>query len=104
MNRLVDLVFVMDMVLQFFLMYPVKTALREVLEDRHHMIVRNYLRRWFWVDLFTVLPFDVLSLFLEADGVSRLKAVRVIRLLRLLKLVRVLKASRVFRRLEVCMS
>ncbi len=42
----------------------------------------------------SILPFDVLGIVFNSDGVSQMKAFRVVRLLRLLKLVRVFKASK----------
>ena len=58
----------------------------------------------FAIDLFSLLPFDVLSLALDSPKIQRLKVVRLVRLLRLLKLMRVLKASRMFTRYEAQMS
>lgn len=103
-NRAVDLIFMLDMVLQFFLMYPKKSASGQSLESSHRRIVIHYLKGWFLIDLLSILPFDIVSLVANLDALSKFKAVKVIRLLRLLKLMRVLKASRVFRRLEVNLS
>lgn len=103
-NCLVDLIFVIDMVLQFFLMYPVKTKHGMTLEYRHKRIVVHYLRGWFTVDILSILPFGHLGLILNSDALKGMKIVKVVRLLRLLKLMRILKASRVFRRIELNMS
>ena len=89
-NRGVDLVFVADMVVNFYLAYSDE---RGMLVQSVPLIARRYLRSWFAIDLFSILPFDVLALTLNSPKLQKLKAIRLIRLLRLLKLVRVLKAS-----------
>ena len=61
-------------------------------------VVVHYLKGWFFVDLLSILPFDIVSVALDGAMDPRLKATRTIRLLRLLKLARILKASRSFNR------
>merc|ERR1719163_1516462 len=64
-----------------------------------------YLRFWFWIDLVSILPFDMFSLLDPASPlVKSLKSVRIIRLLRLLKLVRIVKASRMMEQWQNHMS
>lgn len=103
-NCAVDLVFVFDMVLQFFLMYPKRTTYGYTLEHRQSMIVRHYLRSWFSIDLMSVMPFDWMGWLVRSRELQNLKIVKLTRLLRLLKLVRVVRASRILRRLESRMS
>jgi len=106
-NILVDMVFLIEMLLQFFLMYPMRTDCGHVLEHRHPHIVKRYVKTWFLVDLFSILPFDLVGLLMQQNEnpeFRQLKAVKVVRLMRILKLVRMVKASRVFRRIEVRMS
>ena len=55
-NRSVDTGFVIDMILQFFLTYPVKTALGPTHERRHLMNVVHYLRGCFAVDFMSISP------------------------------------------------
>lgn len=104
LNLVVDLFFFWDMVLQFFLMYHNKTNYGNVLEHRHHKIVSHYLRGWFFIDVVSILPFELVGLLARSEKVRQIKAVKTIRLLRLLKLARMMKASRLFRRLEMRMS
>ena len=54
----------------------------------------RFCRLWFWIDLISVLPFDILALFYTGEAIKQLKVVRIIRLLRLIKLIRVMRASR----------
>lgn len=58
---------------------------------------------WFPVDLVSVLPFDLMGIFLKSSVVSSLRLLRVVRLLRLTKLARIFRASRIFQRLEAAM-
>ncbi|CEM39207.1 unnamed protein product [Vitrella brassicaformis CCMP3155] len=105
-NRLIDLLFLVDMIFNmFFVMYlkqDSKTGARWVKDRR--MIMRHYLKGWFAIDLLSILPFDVLGLLYESKTIQRLKIVRALRLLRLLKLARVLSTSRVFKQMETSVS
>mmetsp|Transcript_38785 Transcript_38785/g.97481 ORF Transcript_38785/g.97481 Transcript_38785/m.97481 type:complete len:724 (-) Transcript_38785:32-2203(-) len=100
----VDAVFLIDLFLQFFIMYPRESDRGITHEHRHVEIVRHYLKTWFAVDLLSVIPFDLVSLLSDTETGATMKAVKIIRLLRLLKLARVLRASRVIRRVEVSSS
>jgi len=61
-------------------------------------------RTWFLIDLFSILPFDLVALLLQSGSVEKAKSLKFIRLLRLLKMTRMLKASRIYRRLEAHLS
>ena len=129
MNRVIDFVFIVDFVLQFFLMYPEESreGARWVFDP--YLIWRHYLTTWFLLDLISILvsAFDFIALFGEAgsssqatilseasmdacatsasetgdlDNVSKLKALRVLRVLRLIKLLRLLRMSRIIKRWE----
>lgn len=103
-NIFVDFIFFVDMCLQFFIMYPLRTSYGYVLEHRHCHIARHYFKSWFFIDFLSILPFDMVGFLVDSDDVRQLKVLKIVRLMRLLKLVRMLKAKRVFRRLEVRMS
>lgn len=97
-NRGIDVLFLKDMIMQFFL----KTQVHELkgtvwIKDRKK-IAEKYLKGWFFIDLFSILPFDVLGMVMDNPEIKKLKAVRIVRLLRLLKLVRVFRASRIMKR------
>eukprot|EP00927_Polykrikos_kofoidii_P011962 TRINITY_DN15131_c0_g2_i1.p1 TRINITY_DN15131_c0_g2~~TRINITY_DN15131_c0_g2_i1.p1 ORF type:complete len:787 (-),score=132.84 TRINITY_DN15131_c0_g2_i1:32-2392(-) len=104
LSACIDVVFFVDMILQFFLMYPRQCDFGFVWEYRHHMIIGHYLRRWFVLDFVSVFPFDLVSKLFESDGIDKAKVIKIIRLLRLLKLTRVMKASRFVRRFETSFS
>jgi len=100
-NRCIDCVFVLDIALQFFVMYPITHRHGTIFVTDHRLIVRHYLRTWFVVDVLSVLPFDVLAMTAQSDVFSRLKLLRVMRLTRLLKLFRLVRGMRMLRRYEL---
>ena len=96
-NRCVDLVFTVDLILNFFTMYRDETKGFALIKN-HRMIVKRYLYTWFTLDLLSIIPYELLPL------PKAFRAVRLIRLMRLLKLARVAKASRVLARYETKLS
>jgi hypothetical protein len=98
-NLLVDIVFMADLVLQFFLAYkaPSHEGGRWVTNRRR--IATRYLKTWFVVDFVSVLPFEIFDFFeLLPNGTTLLRAVRTVRLLRMIKLLRIFRASRIVSR------
>eukprot|EP00966_Prymnesium_polylepis_P325059 7381051-Prymnesium_polylepis.1 len=103
-NRLIDVTFAIDMVLHFFIMYETF----EMAERQYYwvsdskQIKWNYLKTWFFIDLFALLPstFDIYPFIVDTadNSTSRLQILRVLRIFRLTKLVRLLKASRIVSR------
>jgi len=100
----VDLVFVSDMVVQFFTMYPITTARGVQWEDSLSKIAKHYLRTWFPVDLLTVIPFDIIELSSGVGQVGAFKGTKAVRALRLLKLMRVLKNLKWLHKFESAVS
>jgi len=99
LNRFVDAVFIIDIVINFFLMVEIPHPVYgQRLLKSHSAICRRYLTGWFIIDLVTVIPFDVIAFFSNDDFLEKLKSIRVIRLLRLLKLVRIIRSSRIIQR------
>ena len=110
-NRVIDFIFVADMVLQFFVVYQSVSGGSEqsALGDtawvtERDKIIRHYLYGWFPLDVISILPsaFDVIPLLLRGDGTAsaaeKLSGFRAIRALRLIKLVRLIRASRLLQR------
>lgn len=85
-NRFIDVSFLLDMVVQFFVAYiDIDTG---AFEYRFRPIAQRYLKSWFFIDLASILPFDTLGL--AYGGVfTELKLLRVIRFMRLLKLIKI---------------
>ena len=94
-NRVVDFTFVIDMLVQFNLAYPVSNSHSSYLITNRWKISKRYVRGTFIIDFISILPYDALP-----GGVSDLKALRMARLLKLFKLLRVLRAGRIFKRIE----
>lgn len=104
-NCLIDLVFLFDLVLQFFVMYPKRTKFNGImLEQRQSHIAAHYLKSWFVIDLLSVVPFELISVVTSSKQMAQMKVVKVVRLLRLSKLMRVMRASRLWRRFQLNMS
>ena len=102
-NRLIDAVFVMDMVFQFFIMYQNDREGVLVWEYRLRHIARRYMKGWFVLDLLSIVPtaFDILPLLSDGqddEGTNPAKVLRVVRCARLLKLVRLVRGSRMIAR------
>ena len=126
-NRVIDVVFILDLFLQFVLMKQVSTmdGVRWVSDPKR--LCRHYLQGWFFVDVLSVAvsSFDFVIIIgaahgefggasgggsggasggepaLDVQSFSDLRALRVLRALRLIKLVKILTAFRVFRRWEI---
>eukprot|EP00966_Prymnesium_polylepis_P226845 5248372-Prymnesium_polylepis.1 len=73
MNRLLDAIFITDLVLQFFMAY--EDGLAWV--TNHHKVVAHYLRGWFAIDLISQAPLVVEILRRKGDALSDLSILRV---------------------------
>lgn len=106
-NRFVDLVFVKDMGLQFFLQIRKTTKQGVTWLKTPKEITKVYLKTWFLIDLLAILPYDDLTSLImgaNSDNVGKLRIVRLARVMRLVKLLRILKASRVIMRWQTRIS
>ena len=112
-NLVVNLIFILDIVAQFFLPYrDYSEGSTGELVRSHKKIARHYLGSWFVIDVVTVLPFDLITvvapaLFAVDCGASSqplLKGVKLLRVLRLVKLVRMLRGMRILQRWEASIS
>jgi hypothetical protein len=111
-NRCLDVIFLLDMTLQFFVAYQTGNSFGEgawVL--KHDDIIRHYLSTWFVLDTGTVLlpgAFDIWTASSAFDqqaletpetvNAEKLGVLRVLRVLRLVKLARLVRASRLYER------
>eukprot|EP00928_Gymnodinium_smaydae_P039944 TRINITY_DN27177_c0_g1_i1.p1 TRINITY_DN27177_c0_g1~~TRINITY_DN27177_c0_g1_i1.p1 ORF type:complete len:703 (+),score=98.06 TRINITY_DN27177_c0_g1_i1:173-2281(+) len=94
-NRILDVVFIIDMTLQFFIIINVQTHDGLVTVRNQTKIAIHYLRGWFLIDLVGAVPFDVIAYLMQYDSMmARMRSLRLIRLSRLLKLLRLLRASK----------
>ena len=109
LNRMIDVVFFIDLVLQFFLAYPAyRSVAGEGWVTNRRTIANHYLRTWFSIDLLStaVSAFDIVGYMESESGsnISKLKALRLVRVVRLVKLVRLLRGLRIFKRWETQLS
>jgi len=115
LNRCIDVIFIIDMIMQFFLMYPkAPKNPNETVRWVHDCdkIAKNYLKSWFPLDLLSTLASgpDFLSLDVVTggqeggSGTGQLKVLRVVRVARLIKLVRLVRSSRIIKRWESRMA
>ena len=68
-NRLVDLGFILDMIANFLLGYVTDEGF---VWDRKKIAAR-YVKSWFFIDLISILPFDIVGLVVKSQSVSQLK-------------------------------
>ena len=113
-NRLIDVIFITDLALNFFLAFPTDSTQSQQgahwVEDRR-LIVQHYLRGWFWIDSFSTATsaFDIITVIQQSEeegggtSLSKYKAFRIVRVLRLAKLLRLLRGTRLLQRWETRM-
>lgn len=97
----IDLIFIMDVVINFFTTYPHPQTGIPV-KDRYK-IAKRYLFSWFFLDLVSSIPFDLFTQDVNSDITNTAKTFKTGKLLRLFKLskmIRIIRAARVSRRLE----
>jgi hypothetical protein len=121
MNRIMDCIFAVDLVLQFFMMFRVQSGMMraERWVSDHGAIIRHYLYGWFLLDFLALMVgvFDVYAYSIiaseeqqqgggahELQRASSTKLVRVLlrllRATRLLKMLRLMNMRRLVRRWE----
>lgn len=101
-NRIVDGIFVVDIFLNFAT--PVYSSNHARMVWTHSEIALEYARFWLWIDVVSVIPFDIIALTGEDQELGKLAGLSVLRLLRLAKLLRIFRASRILRRWESAIS
>jgi hypothetical protein len=94
-GTLVDLLFIVDIFVNFFAAYEVPGS--NTFEVRPSVLAKEYLLSWFWVDLIASIPVDLLTIFLKAvsgetdDNLKYYKLSRLPRLYRVIKIIRIFK-------------
>ena len=83
------LIFVIDISAQFITAYEIEQGLNSGwIETRFSHITKRYLESWFFIDVFSTIPFD---LMIKGEAI-------IWRLLRLGRLLRVVRLGRIFKR------
>ena len=52
-----DVFFLIDLILTFFTSVPDEKRVYEITDKE--VIAKKYLKGWFWIDLISILPFDI---------------------------------------------
>jgi len=99
LNRFMDFLFLSDIGFNLNLSYQDSETGMVVKERRR--IVLNYVSFWFWMDLISMIPYDLISWGVSKNGggsnsLKNVKLLRIIRLFRLMKLLRIFRAGRLF--------
>ena len=98
LDVLVDFIFLIDLVLNFFFTYKNSTEI-EIFTLKK--IALTYLKTWFFVDLISSIPFSLISFFISESGneASNFKAfARVARLYKMSKWMRVLRMFKIIKK------
>jgi hypothetical protein len=85
--------FLADTIRLFFTMHYLDSL--QIWVTSYKKIAKIYMSGWFWIDIVSVIPFDLCAMAMDTgDGaMSSMRAVRVIRLLRLMRLLRMAHAK-----------
>ena len=96
LDRFVDFIFFIDMILTFFT--PVMD--KYDLATSHSQIAKIYLQGWFFIDLVALLPFeDITELFIGSGDLNTLSFL--VRLLKIFRLFRLVKLLRLFKSFDM---
>ena len=100
LNRMVDALFTVDIVIHFYLPYRAKHSDGGMMVYDNWKIVKHYLRGWFAIDVITCIPLDLIVSSIASASATTIDAAsfRLLRMLRILKLARIVRASRIFDR------
>ena len=71
--------------------------------DKKNIMV-DYFKSWFWIDIISVFPWEVILEGQESDLPQLFKTLRLTRLTRLLRMFRLLRVVRIVHRLEYSLS
>lgn len=93
LGQAVNLVFIIDLILQFFVHFETITEMGIVMEGNHRKIFNNYFQGNFSMDLISSIPWSIVEMGLPGSSGS-LGVLRLLRLLRLLKLLKIMRGSR----------
>mmetsp|Transcript_9202 Transcript_9202/g.20782 ORF Transcript_9202/g.20782 Transcript_9202/m.20782 type:complete len:591 (-) Transcript_9202:813-2585(-) len=93
-GQFVNLVFIIDLVLQFFLHFETITTMGIVMEGNHEKIIKNYAYGNFSMDFISSVPWSLVEMAIPGDNGGSLGVLRLLRLLRLLKLLKIARGNR----------
>ena len=97
-DRLVDLLFGVDVFINFNLAYYDVARARFI--TGRCQVAWDYAKSSALADVISTIPFDIIGQSVGTDGAEKLKVLRILRIFRLLKLLRVLRSSRLLMRMQ----
>ena len=102
----IDVMFLTDIVANFVTGYLDEM---DLLVTDKRLIARNNVRGWFFIDLVSTVPIDLVAeAFMGsssgAAGLSQLKLIRIIRMFRLLKLARLKKLAKIWKKMSATLD
>tara|TARA_B110001452_G_C15232388_1_gene426829 strand:+ start:93 stop:680 length:588 start_codon:yes stop_codon:yes gene_type:complete len=87
-NWIVNSIFIIDMVVQFFLAYQETTKKGGRWVTDRKLIVKHYLYGWFWIDLVSVVDFNAIGMAVVSASGGSEEASESTNLLRLVRIIR----------------
>ena len=95
-NSFIDLSFFIDLILTFFLVYT-DTEKGRIVEN-HREIAAHYIKTWFFVDLISILPIEVVINSIMKRQTAKLNSLaRVSRIVKLYKIARFFRLSKLLK-------
>jgi hypothetical protein len=94
----INILFAIDMVLRFFTAYIDDDSLE--LRDSKIDIATEYVKGWFFIDLISLIPFDLIFSYSNVNRITRLSRLgKISKIIRMIKMVRLLKIAKVHSKL-----
>lgn len=95
MSAIIDVSFFVDIVLTFFSAYVEESNMQ--LETNKAVIAKKYLKFWFWMDLLSIIPFDLIlqNIFTDSEIGNMAKFTRVGKLYKMIRMLRMVKMFRI---------
>lgn len=95
-DRLVDLFFVLDVILNFFTARAYTVEKTTMLTMDRRSIVKHYMKFWLWMDLLSSFPFDVvLEIMHDQKDQNAARSAKAVRVFKLLKVGRALRLRKI---------
>ena len=104
-DKIVDVLFMIDIVINFFIARPLTTEEGTTLITSYGTIANKYFKGWFWPDFLSSFPFDlVVGLLVTDANPEALRMAKLGRMLRMLKILRMVRIKRLLSRLQYAMG
>lgn len=88
MNWIIDLLFMLDVVINFRTTIVNEKTGEDIIDDK--IIAMRYLKGKFWVDILASIPFDFIELFIKSNSGFTFQMFGLLKLIRILRLSRLI--------------